>query len=54
MLPCRLLVFESGAGSKLVTARPSAMMQMFQVEGFDETAREVEASLRAIMEEAAG
>jgi len=55
VLPCRISVYETGGvGSKLVTVRPTMMMRMFQVSGLEKTAVEVEESLRAIMNEAAG
>jgi len=55
VLPCRISVYETGgAGSTLVTVRPTMMMRMFEVSGLEKTAVEVEESLRAILSEAAG
>ncbi|MFM1749814.1 MAG: hypothetical protein RLZZ188_3480 [Verrucomicrobiota bacterium] len=52
-LPCRIAVYAEGGRTILATIAPSALLKMFDAPGAAETAREVEASLLRIMEEAA-
>jgi uncharacterized protein (DUF302 family) len=52
-LPCRISVYRSGEGYKLATLLPTAMLALFGTAGLEEVAREVEATIRAMMQEAA-
>jgi uncharacterized protein (DUF302 family) len=52
-LPCRIAVYAEGGRTILATIAPSALLTMFDAPGAAETAREVEATLLRIMEEAA-
>ncbi|MBX9599663.1 MAG: DUF302 domain-containing protein [Bryobacteraceae bacterium] len=51
-LPCRISVYETEQGMRLSTILPSEMMKMFGG-GMEETAREVEEVVKAMMREAA-
>lgn len=51
-LPCRISVYKTGEGMRLATILPSEMMKMFGG-GMEETAREVEDVVKAMMREAA-
>ena len=53
-LPCRISVYPEGDQVMLATIKPTAMLNMFDVEGVEQVAEEVEATMIAIMEEAAG
>jgi uncharacterized protein (DUF302 family) len=52
-LPCRISVYEEGGVTKLATIKPSAMIELYATPGLQEVAHEVEATLEAIMAEAA-
>lgn len=52
-LPCRIAVYAEGGRTILATIAPGALLTMFDAPGAAETAREVEATLLRIMEEAA-
>jgi uncharacterized protein (DUF302 family) len=52
VLPCRISLYTEGADVVVATVKPTAMMEMFRAAGLDETAREVEQALTAMMEEA--
>ena len=53
-LPCRISVYPNENKVILATMRPTAMMQMFDIEGVESVAQEVEDTLLAIMHEVAG
>jgi uncharacterized protein (DUF302 family) len=52
-LPCRISVYEEGGLTKLATIKPSAMIELYSTPGLAGVAQEVEATLEAIMAEAA-
>ncbi len=52
-LPCRISVYEEGGVTKLATIKPSALIDLYATPGLKDVAREVEATLEAIMGEAA-
>ena len=52
-LPCRISVYEDAGATKLATMRPTAMIDLFGTAGLQAVAKEVEATLIAIMAEAA-
>jgi uncharacterized protein (DUF302 family) len=52
-LPCRISVYEEGQGTKLATIKPTAMIELYATPGLEGVAKEVEATLEAIMAEAA-
>ncbi len=52
VLPCRISLYAEGGEVVVATVKPTAMIEMFRAAGLDETAREVEQTLAAIMEEA--
>jgi uncharacterized protein (DUF302 family) len=52
-LPCRISVYEEGGVTKLATIKPTAMIDLYSTPGLKDVAREVEATLEAIMAEAA-
>lgn len=52
-LPCRISVYRDGDSTVLATIAPSAMLGMFDAEGIASVAAEVEATMKAIMQEAA-
>jgi len=51
-LPCRISVYKSGDEFRIATMLPSAMMRMFDSPGLGPIADEVEAAIKAMMEEA--
>jgi uncharacterized protein (DUF302 family) len=52
-LPCRISVYQEGAGVTLATLRPTALLDMFGTPGLQAVAQEVEETLVAMMDEAA-
>src|SRR5574342_222877 len=52
-LPCRISVYEEGGVTKLATIKPTALLDLYSTPGLKDVAREVEATLEAIMAEAA-
>ncbi|MBI4589397.1 MAG: DUF302 domain-containing protein [Candidatus Rokubacteria bacterium] len=52
-LPCRISVYEEGGRTKLATIKPTAMIALYPNPELKGVAGEVEATLTAIMEEAA-
>jgi len=52
-LPCRISVYEEGGVTKLATIKPTALVDLYATPGLQDVAREVEATLEAIMAEAA-
>ena len=52
-LPCRISVYEEGEVTKLATIKPTAMIELYATPGLQGVAKEVEATLEAIMVEAA-
>jgi uncharacterized protein (DUF302 family) len=52
-LPCRISVYEEGGVTRLATIKPSAMLELYVTPGLKRVAEEVEASIEAIMAEAA-
>jgi uncharacterized protein (DUF302 family) len=52
-LPCRISVYEEGEVTKLATIKPTAMIELYATPGLQGVAKEVEATLEAIMAEAA-
>ncbi|MBI4635780.1 MAG: DUF302 domain-containing protein [Candidatus Rokubacteria bacterium] len=52
-LPCRISVYEEGGRTTLATIKPTAMIDLFASPELEEVAREVEATLELIMDEAA-
>ena len=52
-LPCRISVYEEGGVTKLATIKPSAMLELYATPGLEGVAQEVEATIEAIMAEAA-
>ena len=52
-LPCRISVYEEGGVTKLATIKPTALVDLYATSGLQDVAREVEATLEAIMAEAA-
>ena len=53
-LPCRISLYEEGGRTKLATISPTAMIGLYQNPELKGVAEEVEATLVAIMKEAAG
>ena len=53
-MPCRISVYPEDEKVILATMRPTEMMQMFDIEGAEAVAQEVEDALIAIMREVAG
>ena len=53
-LPCRISLYEEGGHTKLATISPTAMIGLYRNPGLKGVAEEVEATLVAIMKEAAG
>ena len=53
-LPCRISVYEEGGVTRLATIKPSAMLELYATPGLQGVAQEVEATIEAIMAEAAG
>lgn len=52
-LPCRISVYQEGAVVKLATLKPTALLDLYATPGLKAVAQEVEASLEAIMADAA-
>ena len=52
-LPCRISVYEEGEVTKLATLKPTALIELYATPGLQGVAKEVEATLEAIMAEAA-
>jgi uncharacterized protein (DUF302 family) len=53
-LPCRISLYEAGRGTtRLATLRPTMLLDLFRTPALKEVAREVEATLVAILDEAA-
>ena len=52
-LPCRISVYQEGAVVKLATLKPTALLELYGTPGLKAVAQEVEASLEAIMADAA-
>lgn len=53
-LPCRISLYEEGGRTRLATIMPTALIALYQTPALRGVAEEVEATLVAIMEEAAG
>ena len=53
-LPCRISVFEEEGKVKMATMKPSMMLGIFDAPELDGVAAEVETSMMAIMQDAAG
>jgi uncharacterized protein (DUF302 family) len=52
-LPCRIAIYEEGGKTKLATIKPTAMLALYSTPELQGVAEEVEATLAAIMAEAA-
>jgi uncharacterized protein (DUF302 family) len=52
-LPCRISVYETTEGYTLATLLPTALMRMFDSPALESVAQEVEAVIKAMMQEAA-
>ena len=52
-LPCRIAIYQKGAGSTLATLRPTLLLKMFGTPGLDPVAADIEQSMLKLMEEAA-
>ena len=52
-LPCRISVYEKGGRTILATLKPTALLAMFKVPHLEAVAKEVEAAIVKIMNEAA-
>jgi len=52
-LPCRISIYRDGDSTVLATIAPSAMLGMFGASGIADVAAEVEATMKAIMQDAA-
>ncbi|HEV2245899.1 MAG TPA: DUF302 domain-containing protein [Terriglobia bacterium] len=53
-LPCRISVYQEGEEVALATIRPTIMLALFETVGLEPVAQEIEATILAIMKEAAG
>ncbi len=53
VLPCRIAVYQRGEERVISTFLPTAMMQLFASAGLEPVAQEVEAVVRAMIDEAA-
>ena len=53
-LPCRISVYEEGGTTRLATIKPTSLIDLFGTPALKGVAAEVEATLVAIMAEAAG
>ena len=53
-LPCRISLYEEGGVTKLATLKPTAVLDLYATPGLKSVAEEVEATLEAIMADAAG
>lgn len=52
-LPCRISVYRAGEVYRIATLLPTALMELFRKPELEPVAREVEAVIKAMMEEAA-
>lgn len=52
-LPCRISLYEEGGLRKLATIKPTSLIDLYLTPGLKAVAQEVEATLEAIMAEAA-
>jgi uncharacterized protein (DUF302 family) len=52
-LPCRIAVYAGSEGVTLATLRPTSLLEMFNTPSLRSVAEEVEATLMAMMQEAA-
>jgi uncharacterized protein (DUF302 family) len=52
-LPCRISLYEEGGVRKLATIKPTTLIDLYSTPGLQAVAQEVEATLEAIMAEAA-
>lgn len=52
-LPCRISLYDEGGVRKLVTIKPTTLIDLYSTPGLKAVAQEVEATLEAIMAEAA-
>jgi uncharacterized protein (DUF302 family) len=52
-LPCRVSIYAEGKDVVLETLKPTTLLQMFREPTLERAAKEVEAVIREIMEEAA-
>ena len=52
-LPCRISLYEAGGVRKLATIKPTSLINLYSTPGLRAVAQEVEATLEAIMAEAA-
>jgi uncharacterized protein (DUF302 family) len=52
-LPCRISLYQEGGVCKLATIKPTALVDLYSAPGLKAVAQEVEATLEAIMAEAA-
>ena len=52
-LPCRISLYEEGGVRKLATIKPTSLINLYSTPGLRAVAEEVEATLEAIMAEAA-
>ena len=52
-LPCRISVYEEAGVTKLATIKPTAMLELYATPGLEGVAQEVEATIEAIMADAA-
>lgn len=52
-LPCRISVYRAGDGYRLATLLPTALLRLFQRPELEPVAEEVEAVIKAMIEEAA-
>jgi uncharacterized protein (DUF302 family) len=53
VLPCRISVFSDGSGTTLATVRPTDLLKATGLTGVDDLAKEIEAEILAIIDEAA-
>jgi len=53
VLPCRISVYGEGDDVVLATLKPTAMLALFEADGLESVAQEVEETIFAIMQEAA-
>jgi uncharacterized protein (DUF302 family) len=53
-LPCRISVYRTGTGYTLATIKPTALVGLFHADAVRPVAEEVERTILAIMQEAAG
>ncbi len=53
-LPCRIALYDAGDELELATIEPTELLAMFRQPGLEDVARDVEDTLRRIMQAAAG